>query len=381
MTAFQRYDNAFKRGKMSVFNDDTEGLLWLKLKSIIRKDFVSDFVQRNGIVLKSSGLANTFAELFAALISNVAVANAMLDAFIREVSAQQIARVDIKKLVSELYKLRTFDWGGDYQNALDKYLVSRYVKTDNPSFESLLSRFDSEINPAVRGYVLNSWFNYWSSVLIENIFKQHPSVLPTIGKVKSVDFFVKGIPFDLKVTYFPSEYLASERKIRRHPVAFTFLKQRARVSGIPFDTSAASDVIENEIREKMRDRNDAFCKKTLQTLHEQNMEILDEAIKNPKRLAQWLYEHQGEMRFGAENRIYLVLVDTADFQNAWKIKRNVDLLGPAITQYLDSFVIDTIRKKQIAFTFKGKTGTFSALADVIFVVKQYAENLFDKGNG
>jgi len=74
------------------------------------------------------------------------------------------------------------------------------------------------------------------------------------------------------------------------------------------------------------------------------------------------------MRFGAENRIYLILVDPNDFSLSWKLKRNIDLLSPVITRYLNNISSDEIRRKQVDFTFKGKAGTFSALADTIFVV-------------
>lgn len=45
-----------------------------------------------------------------------------------------------------------FEWGGDYQNSLDKYLVSHYVKTIQ-SFDELTSKCDKEIKHAVHGYV------------------------------------------------------------------------------------------------------------------------------------------------------------------------------------------------------------------------------------
>ncbi len=368
MNEFKSWDEQFKQGRMSVFNGDEHGLLWLKLKSIIRKDFVNRFAEQAGLSLEQPKLNMAFVELFKALVKDVPKSNRLLDAFIRDVSLSQIAATNMDQLVSELYKLRHFDWGGDYQNSLDKYLVSRFVKTDNPSYDNLLSKFDTEIEPAVRGYVLNSWYNYWSSVLVENIFKAHPAVLPTIGKVKSVDFFIHGIPFDLKVTYFPSEYLAAERRAKMFPVEFTYLKQQARALGVVFDKSADANTIEHEIREKLKDRADENSRKVLNTLQCQNLAILGEARKNPDKLSKWLYENQGEMRFGSENRIYLILADTNDFSLSWKLKRNIDLLRPIITRYLDGISVAKIRRGQVDFSFKGKAGMFSALADTIFVV-------------
>lgn len=77
--------------------------------------------------------------------------------------------LDTRQLVSELDTLKNFDWGGDYQNSLDKYLVSRYLKV-HKSFDTLISKLETEIKIAVQGYVLNSWYNHWSRILIEHIF-------------------------------------------------------------------------------------------------------------------------------------------------------------------------------------------------------------------
>jgi hypothetical protein len=119
----------------------------------------------------------------------------------------------------------------------------------------------------------------------------------------------------------------------------------------------------------MKDRNDELCKSVLASLKNEKSDILKDAQDNPKILAKWLYENQGEMRFGSENRIFLVLVDTDDFDNSWKLKRNLDLLRPRIMDHLDNFKKKTIEDLKVSFGYKGKPQTFTALTDIIFVVK------------
>ena len=369
MKDFKYWDNLHRNENLEEFSSDRTGLLWLKLKSIIRVELVKGFLDFSGYIIDTRKQSENFYVLFDLLSKDINKSHKLLDEYIKDINNQQIASVDIQQLVSELYKLKNFDWGGDYQNSLDKYLVSRYVKVQNPSFDYLMSKFETEINPAVQGYVLNSWYNYWSSVLIENIFKSHSAVLPTVGQIKNVDFFVSDIPFDLKVTYLPAEFIKQKRKEKGYPVELTFLKQRAKETNISYDKNAKPTDIFYEITEKMKDRDDYLCKQTLQTLKSEKIEILQETQKNPKILAKWLYENQGEMRFGSENRLFLVLVDTEDFNNSWKLKRNIDLLKPTIVSYLDNFKNKQIKDLQVDFEFKGKPHGFSALADVIFVVK------------
>lgn len=369
MKDFNHWDKLHKNEELEEFSKNNVGLLWLKTKSIIRKELIAEFIKINNISLQESALAKQFVELFGILSNNVISSNEILDYFIKSENTKQVGALNTEHLVSELYKLKNFDWGGDYQNSLDKYLVSRYVKVQNPSYENLLSKFETEISVAVQGYVLNSWYNHWSSILIEHIFKSHTEVLPTVGQIKSVDFFINDVPFDLKVTYLPAEYIKTKRKEKGLPVELTYLKKKATEANIVFDKTAKPADIFYEIVEKMKDKNDTFCLEVLKSLKNEKLEILQEVQNEPKILATWLYENQGEMRFGSENRLFLVLVDTDDFTNSWKLKRNIDLLKPTILSYLDNFKTKKIEDLKIEFEFTGKTKIFTALTDIIFVVK------------
>jgi hypothetical protein len=90
-------------------------------------------------------------------------------------------------------------------------------------------------------------------------------------------------------------------------------------------------------------------------------------------LAKRLYEKQSSFRFGAENRIFLVLVDTESYNESWKLKRNVDLLKPAIHSYLDSFSDKTVKELTLEFYKDGNRTAnpkkYEVLTDVIVIEK------------
>lgn len=352
------------------FNFNTFGLLWLKVKSITRRGIITDFADRYKYNLSETSLSKQFIELFNLLTSNINKSHKDLDNYIRLKNQETISTLDVDNLVSELYKLTVFDWGGDYQNALDKYLVSRYVKANN-SYDWLVSKLETEIAQAVKGYVLNSWYNHWTSILIEHIFKSHALVLPTVGQIKSVDFFIKDIPFDLKVTYLPVNFIEKQRKQAGLRPELTFLKQRAREIGISFKNNDSN--LYYQLTEKMKDKADSLSSQTLNEIKEFRLKLIEEVKSNPHLLAQNLYEEQGEMRFGAENRIFLVLIDKSDFDNSWKLKRNFELLKPSIHRYLDNFEAKDIKDLKLSFYKKGKPQQFpqkyEALTDVLVIEK------------
>ncbi len=368
MKSFNYWKKLHESEKLEEFSSDTKGLLWLKVKSIVRKKIISEFVSENKIGLKETSLSKQFLELYNYLSMYPMQSHSILDKYFKKKNKSLLAALDTKKLVSELYKLKTFDWGGDYQNSLDKYLVSRYVKVIQ-SYDTLVSKFDTEISTAVQGYVLNSWYNHWSSILIEHIFKSHKAVLPAVGQIKHVDFFIGNVPIDLKVTYLPAEYIKKKREKFGFPVEITYLKAKARKLEIDFDKKAKQTDIYYEIIEKMKDKGTKECKNVIETLKNEKVQILKQAQQNPHILAKWLYENQSEPRFGSENRLFLVLVDTEDFTGSWKLKRNMELLKPVIKDYLDNFAKKKISDLKIVFKYKNKPQTFTALTDVIFVVK------------
>jgi len=369
---FNKWKTVYDSEDLISFSKDKEALLWLKVKSIVRKKIITEFCVENKIVLKETTLTKQFEELFNKLSLDINESHKKLDAYILSKNAKILKELQQEKLVSELYKLHSFEWGGDYQNSLDKYLISHYVKVIR-SYDELTSKFEYEIKHAVQGYVLNSWYNHWSSILIEHIFKSHGIVLPTVGQIKNVDFFVNQIPFDLKVTYFPAEFLKEQRKLKDYPVELTYLKSKAKELGITFDKNAKPSEIHYEISEKLKDKNSKESLEVLNLLKKENLDIVKECIKNPKLLAKWLYENQGEMRFGSENRLFLVLIDTEDFSASWKLKRNLNLLKPAINDYLDTFGSKSLDDMKINFTYRGKSPIYTTYADVIFVMKPIPE--------
>ena len=101
------------------------------------------------------------------------------------------------------------------------------------------------------------------------------------------------------------------------------------------------------------------------TLNDAKSEVIKDAQNNPVELMSWLYAHQGEMRFGAENRLFVILADSTDMNQSWKMKRAFSLIEPKVKKYLDTFTNESL--KTIDFSFKKQN--YTSLADAIFVVK------------
>jgi hypothetical protein len=88
-------------------------------------------------------------------------------------------------------------------------------------------------------------------------------------------------------------------------------------------------------------------------------------MKNPTELAVWMYENQGEQRFGDDNRLFVVLLDAKNPDNSWKLKRDFDLVFNRVDVF---FTRERITgKDEIAFTYKGKS--YTAVTKVLLITR------------
>ncbi len=242
-----------------------------------------------------------------------------------------------KELVSELYKVTSFDWGGLHQNALERTIVNNYVKKIH-SYGVLTEKIDTDLFVSMKSYVVSSWYNHWTSIIIEDIFKDHPNVLPTVGLVKKIDFFIRDVPFDLKVTYLPEGYIRARRNALGLPSEISQLRASARELQIHFDNNLTESKLLEDLWTKLNDNPSPSAQQLIRSLYEVRVNILNECIEDPRRLMVWLYENQGLRRFDAANRLFLILVNTNNFFASWKLKRSRELLVDRINQHLDSIV-------------------------------------------
>ena len=354
---FEKWEKEFRNQNLFAFNDDKDALLWLKVKAISKK--IPMFLNKNNIHLNSTRIAEQGKELFSILEADTDNSLKLLDTYLQDINNEWYHEmgVDENALKSDLYNIDTYEWGGDQNNSLDKHLVGRYVKTIS-KYNDLQSK-RPEIQANAWNYVRTSWYNNWTSYLIESIFKHHRKVISAVGEIKSVDFFIDDIPFDLKVTFFPNQYMNEKLKPKLGGKSeLSWLKQKAKEKSIALCSSESASVIAEKIGASGHDE-------ILAELRDKRKEVIEDAKNNKTELMTWLYANQGEMRFGAENRLFLVLADSSDMTQSWKMKRAFEQIEPAVNDYLDRFTRNSLSK--ISFSFKGNP--YNSLADVIFIVK------------
>ncbi len=229
--------------------------------------------------------------------------------------------IDINELIKDLQKVTSTNeyweaWNSVYRDDIRQHIQHHFVRnTSIWRLEELLSRIDKDLLPVVRGYTVISWYNQWTSTLIEDLIMTHERIVPTVRKIDKVDFFIKtedlDIPMDLKMTFIPREYI-KKRKIAHPP-----------------PQSLAKVIMKNKID-----------------------------------LIKWLYENQGRARFSDSNRLFIVLIDEQNIEDSWKLKADIGFIEHKIYSYLNSL------KELPEVTWMWNKKVYKTLSDIIFIVKK-----------
>lgn len=270
-------------------------VLTLKLSSIPLSD-LKLLALNLGIEITSGSAGEIIKRMVSAEIEEKIV-----DEFIKqkynEIIEKRRMLISDEELKRELSKVDTFSWGV-IQGQLDQKIQTEYVRKF-VRYDELLSAIEGKLHQEIKNYVICTWFNHWTTVLIEEYISSHPKVIPTLKNIKGIDIFFDGQPFDLKITYLPRNY---------NPLS---------------------------------------------------------AIREPSKLAIWLYENQGSQRFGADNRLFVILLNKDSPERSWELKRDFDFIFQKIDEFLNTESVS--KNDEIVFTYKRKS--YTAVAKVLMIVK------------
>jgi hypothetical protein len=362
---FEQAHKLFQQDKIRELATDANGLRFIKLRSLSRKEILLRLFEENDLDLPDAGGKALFKAAFESPLTL-----RRIDTFIRHTYQQErVARREREAdLINELYQMQNFDWGGLHQNSLEKTIIDVYVKRIT-QYDELCERIENELQRSLRGYVLCSWYNHWTSIIIEDIFRDHPTVLPAVGLVKKIDFFIRDIPFDLKVTYLPEGFVSDSRKDANERPELTLLKRAARQFGIPINADLPSNRLLEDLWQKVQDHPDADCRTLIRELRDFRNDVVTDIHDHPERLIKWLYEQQGVRRFDASNRLFLVLVDKRNYFESWKLKRAKPLLEAQIRAHLNN--IGRVPGREVEFTWEDGN-TYTVRADLVLITHDEA---------
>ncbi len=357
---FDEAKSALKNDKIRQLSWDPDGLRFLKLRSLSRREYMERLAKDYGLTCPELRSDSLLRFLYESELTSEQIERT-INAIYSEERAQRRQSED--ELVSELYKVNVFDWGGLHQNSLEKNIVDNYVKRIR-SYDCLCDSIENELHQSMRGYVLCSWYNHWTSRIIEDIFRDHTAILPAVGLIKRVDFFFNNVPFDLKVTYMPEGFIHNKRAADGLRPETTLLKRFCREHSVHYDPNLPEARLREDLWAKVSDHPSESASQLIADLRNKRIQYVTGAASNPIELIKWLYENQGVRRFDASNRLFLVLVDQDNFFDSWKLKR----ARPLLVEKIHSHLTAGSSNPGLEVDFEWDGTQYTATSDIIFVI-------------
>jgi hypothetical protein len=360
---FRFLNRAYKDNNFQAIFEHQFGIYFLMLRSLSRIELLRELSTNFNINIDTVPSSHLFEHIFCL---NLPIER--IQAFIQQVYERErnLRRGNEDFLYTQLYRLTVFNWGGFYQNAVEQTIVNNYVKKIQ-DYNQLNNAIDNDLNPRLRGYILCSWYNHWSSILIEDMFKDHPDITPSIGLVKKVDFFWHNFPFDLKVTYFPDGFMKKKRRELGLRPELTELKRFARNCHIVFDRNSSESEQFQEILTRINEHPGTEARNFIDDFKRIRREIITATINNPREIITWFYEHQGTRRFDSANRFFLVLIDMKNLEDSWRLKRNRDILSEGINDFLNHNREIDFNNHRLVFNWEEQE--FQTYATILFLTR------------
>ena len=119
---FVQAEQAYRNDNISELGCDRNGMRFLLLRSLSRREHMERLAEENGIDLDGIPSKQRLSFLFESEISEDRIKETIEQIY----SEEREARLEQEpQLVSELYRMQAFDWGGLHQNSLEKTIINK----------------------------------------------------------------------------------------------------------------------------------------------------------------------------------------------------------------------------------------------------------------
>ena len=267
-------------------------------------------------------------------------------------------------------------------------IVKTFVRNKSlKSIDDLIDELDNSLLPRIRQYSLWSYYNQTSNDIIELYFLKHPSIIPTLRKIHSIDFFLivgdEIIPFDLKFTHISDSYFdlasqgiikdldsthhddfyisenADRNEIKRIKKFYSLFKRTHRELNLPNQ----SGLEKRDLCDILYSTGDASAIQFVSDILREHKTYVPSSLEELYPLEWWNYKYQGERLFCNNNRLFVFLAYTDRFIDGRELKGKTERIGERITSLLDNISVDDFHVVKYHYDKEATlSGDYSALS-------------------
>lgn len=294
-------------------------------------------------------------ELYQAIYDAAQISIDALIQFIRdEYPKVRTARRDQEQYLPDILQgFSTVKCGVRNDNLND--LVSGLVRDKTiQSKQELDERVQALIQSNIQDYIYWQYYNQATSDLLEHLFNDHPRIIPTLRKIKYVDFLIqidgKIIPFDLKVTHLSENYydllktgLSEDPSVQDDYCKGADLSEIEQIKkfyksvkakyGLPnYGTLTKLELLNNL---KAFELIDPEVNDFLKLIEQGRAQLVHATQADLQKACWWNYKYQGERLFKNNNRFYVFLAYQKSFEDPRPLKGYLEDIKLEVNALLD----------------------------------------------
>lgn len=246
-------------------------------------------------------------------------------------------------------------------------------------------KVDEVFDSTIRGYILWQYYNQVTNDLIEHIFNDHENVIPTLRKIKYVDFLVKIdgkiIPFDLKITHISDDYFDLHKKGLTHTnegndsfvvgdnkSEIEIIKEKYKSVKKNLELPNYGSLSKSELIDILIQKGNEDTKQFAKEVLESRNSMISEIENNIIPVNWWNYKFQGERLFKNNNRFFVFLAYKDSFEDARPLKGKLDVISERVNKKLSSIKTDDLNHLKYYYTKdKGLEGTYEIYSISVLV--------------
>ena len=352
---FEQLHRKFEKKETDLYKlQQEEGFSRYILIRSLGNEHLKELIKKHTGVAVTRGNAE---ELYSQLFSSVATEDEIIE-YIKskypEVREYRNTQEEfLPKIIKEFTDVKCGIRNDDLNETAKELVRDKSIQ----SKADLEKKVDEVFDTTIRGYILWQYYNQVTNDLIEHIFNDHENVIPTLRKIKYVDFLIKKgdliIPFDLKITHISDDYFDLHKKGLTHTEEGTdsfiiggnkseveLIKEKyssvKRELSLPNYGSLGKSEMLTILSEKGNDELKQFVIDVIAS----RKTMTDEILNDLKAVEWWNYKFQGERLFKNNNRFFIFLAYKDSFEDARPLKGNLEDIRIKVNEKLN-LIIDS----------------------------------------
>ncbi len=315
----------------------------------LANDHLKELIQRTtGKVLTTGKAEELYEKLFLSKISEEEIIKYIKEKY-PEVRTHRIEQEKhLPSIIKEFGEVKCGVRNDDLNDTAKELVRDKSIQTK----ADLELKVDTLLNGTIRSYILWQYYNQVTNDLIEHIFNDHQNVIPTLRKIKYVDFLVKVgdkiIPFDLKITHISDDYFDLYEKgltysedqndnyvVGNKKSEMETIKEHYKSVKNTLDLPNYGGLKKVEIIDILKQCDSKETQEFLIDLHKSRKKIVENLDADLKSVEWWNYKYQGERLFKNNNRFFVFLSYKDMFDDARPLKGNLEAIKAKVTAKLD----------------------------------------------